>query len=109
MCCVAFLLAAVVAGGCGGSGGSSVQVERTLSATVSRTAAVATLSPTADQIQLGKDGKYFIADRGDGCMWVEYLRDTSPEIGLQVFLRTDCAVDFGITFRPESGEVLRLS
>lgn len=64
--------------------------------------------PRADQIQLGKDGKYFVADRGDGCMWVEYLRDTSPEIGLEVFLRTDCPADFGITFRPESGLVLPL-
>ena len=64
--------------------------------------------PTADQIQLGEDGKYFIADRGDGCTWVEYLRDTSPEIGLQVFLGTDCPADFAITFRPESGLVLRL-
>ena len=64
--------------------------------------------PTADQIQLSEDGKYFIAERGDGCTWVEYLRDTSPEIGLQVFLRTDCPVDFAITFRPESGLVLRL-
>ena len=64
--------------------------------------------PLADQIQLGKDGKYFVADRGDGCMWVEYLRDTSPEIGLQVFLRTDCPADFAVTFRPESGLVLPL-
>ena len=64
--------------------------------------------PTADQVQLGKDGKYFLADRGDGCTWVEYLRDTSPEIGLQVFLGTDCPADFAITFRPESGVVLPL-
>ena len=148
MCCVGFLFAAVLVGGCGGNGGTASQVEPTLSATVSPTAAPANPSPTAepptgtptstseptalppptqppaptpdtrvpirdlptpDQVQLGKDGKYFVADRGDGCTWVEYLRDTSPEIGLQVFLRTDCAVDFGITFRPESGEVLRLS
>ena len=65
--------------------------------------------PTADQVQLGKDGKYFVADRGDGCTWVEYLRDTSPEIGLQVFFRTDCPADFGIAFRPESSVVLRVS
>ncbi len=64
--------------------------------------------PTADQIQLGTDGKYFIADRGDGCMWVEYLRDTSPEIGLQVFLRTDCPADFGVGFRPATGESFRI-
>lgn len=64
--------------------------------------------PRADLIQLGKDGKYFVADRGDGCTWVEYLRDTRPEIGLRVFLRTDCPTDFGITFRPESGLVLPL-
>ena len=38
--------------------------------------------PTADQIQLGNDGKYFIADRGDECTWVEYLRENRPEIGL---------------------------
>ena len=65
--------------------------------------------PTAGQIQLGKDGKYFVADRGDGCTWVEYLRENRPEIGLKVFLRTDCPADFGITFQPESGIVLRLS
>ena len=65
--------------------------------------------PTAGQIQLGKAGKYFVADRGDGCTWVEYLRENRPEIGLKVFLRTDCPADFGITFQPESGIVLRLS
>jgi hypothetical protein len=64
--------------------------------------------PTLDQIQLGPDGKYFVADRGDGCTWVEYLRDTSPVIGLQVFLRTDCPADFGFTYRPERGEILVL-
>lgn len=64
--------------------------------------------PTAAQIQLGKDGTYFVADRGDGCTWVEYLRDNHPEIGLQVFLRTDCAVDFGVEFRPETGDVIAI-
>jgi len=64
--------------------------------------------PAVEQIQLGPDGKYFVADRGDGCTWVEYLRDTSPVIGLQVFLRTDCPTDFAITFRPETGEILAL-
>ncbi len=63
--------------------------------------------PRADQFQLGEDGKYFVADRGDGCVWVEFRRvnDTDPRIGLEVFLRTDCPVDFVITFRPETGIV----
>jgi hypothetical protein len=64
--------------------------------------------PTAAQIQLGKDGRYFVADRGDGCTWLEYFRETSPTIGLEVFLRTDCPADFVITFRPETGIVLAL-
>jgi hypothetical protein len=64
--------------------------------------------PTRDQIQLGPDGKYFIADRGDGCVWHERLRETDPDIGLEVILGTDCPADFGITFRPNSGEVFIL-
>ena len=61
--------------------------------------------PTADQIQLGKDGKYFIADRGDGCMWVEHQRDTHTELGDIVFLSTDCPVTFGYVYMVKTGEV----
>ena len=61
--------------------------------------------PTADQIQLGEDGKYFIADRGDGCTWVERTRQTFPEIGEIVVLDTDCPTDFGYTFQPTTGDV----
>ena len=64
--------------------------------------------PTADQIPLGPDGKYFIADRGDGCRWVEHSRDVSQDLGEQVVLVTDCPVDFGILFRPGTGEVFHL-
>ena len=64
--------------------------------------------PTADQIQLGEDGKYFIADRGDGCTWVERVRQTVPQIGEIVVLHTDCPADFAITFRPASGDVAML-
>ncbi len=67
-----------------------------------------TALPTADQIQLGPDGRYFIADRGDGCRWHEYTRLDDPEIGTEVFLRTDCRTGFALTFRPNSREVLRL-
>jgi hypothetical protein len=63
--------------------------------------------PTRDQIQLGPDGKYFVADRGDGCRWAEALRlNNSPEIGEEVILRTDCLVDFQIVFRPATGVVV---
>lgn len=62
--------------------------------------------PTVDQIQLGSDGKYFIADRGDGCRWEEIHRDTYPSVGVEVVFGTDCRADFNFVFRPESGEVL---
>jgi len=61
--------------------------------------------PRADQIQLGKDGRYFLADRGDGCTWVEALRFTDSELGEIVVLRTDCPVDFQYNLRPGTGEV----
>ena len=64
--------------------------------------------PSPNEIQLGTDGQYFIADRGDGCTWHEYLRRTEPDIGTEVFLRTDCPADFAFTFRLDSGEVLLL-
>jgi DNA-binding CsgD family transcriptional regulator len=65
--------------------------------------------PLADQILLGQDGKYFLADRGDGCRWVEVFRvNDTPEIGDEVILRTDCPVDFQIAFRPASREVLAM-
>ena len=62
-------------------------------------------SPTLDQIQLAKDGKYFIADRGDGGMWVERVRRPSPTVGPEVSLFTDCPADFFFVFRPETGEI----
>ena len=64
--------------------------------------------PTADQIQLGKDGKYFIADRGDGCTWVERVRETDPELGVTIILHTDCPAFFAYAFRLTSGEVFIL-
>jgi hypothetical protein len=62
--------------------------------------------PTLDQIQLGADGEYFVEDRGDGCTWVEGLRQTYEGIGLEVSLFTDCPADFFFEFRPESGEII---
>ena len=145
MCCVGFLFAAVLVGGCGGNGGTASQVEPTTAATVSPTAAPANPSPTAepptgtptstseptalppptqppaptpdtrvpirdlptaDQVQLGKDGKYFVADRGDGCMWVEHGRRRYESVGLRVSLFTDCPGDFFFDFAPETGEVI---
>jgi hypothetical protein len=64
--------------------------------------------PTLDLIQLGPDGKYFIADRGDGCTWMEYFRRNDPDIGEEVFLQTDCITDFAIAFQPESGGISML-
>ena len=61
--------------------------------------------PTADQIQLGKDGKYFIADRGDGCTWAEGFRQQSETVGLEVSLFTDCPTSFFFVFRLETGEI----
>ena len=61
--------------------------------------------PTLDQIELGPDGKYFIADRGDGCTWSEALRLESESSGEEVILRTDCPSDFQILFRPDTGEI----
>jgi len=37
-------------------------------------------------IQLGADGKYFIPDRGDGCLYRETARGQSPEGGQSVAL-----------------------
>ena len=65
-------------------------------------------SPTLDQIQLAKDGSYFIADRGDGCTWVEVFRGTITFQGeeiLNVTLDTDCPADFFFAFRPETGKI----
>ena len=62
--------------------------------------------PTLGQIQLGTDGTYFVADRGDGCRWEEFYRSPSPDIGVEVFFRTECEVDFGFMFRPATGEIL---
>lgn len=64
--------------------------------------------PTLEQIQLGPDGKYFIADRGDGCRWVEHSRTASPDFGQEIVLITDCPIDFAILFRRETGEILML-
>ncbi|MEX0786153.1 MAG: hypothetical protein WD939_05910, partial [Dehalococcoidia bacterium] len=62
--------------------------------------------PSVNQIQIGKDGKYFVADRGDGCTWVEHVRRDIPDIGEEVILDTTCPADFQYVFRPELGEVI---
>ena len=60
--------------------------------------------PSADQVQLGPDSKYFIADYL-GCRWVEHFRMTIPDIGESVTLRASCSAGFQIEFRPETGEI----
>ncbi len=65
--------------------------------------------PTLDQIQLGKDGKYFIADRGDGCIWVEHSRTVSPDFGEEIVLVTDCPIDFAFVYRIGTGEIFPLA
>jgi hypothetical protein len=64
--------------------------------------------PTLDQIQLGKDGKYFIEDRGDGCAWTEVSRLQDADVGERVILGTDCPSDFSFEFRTSAGEVFLL-
>jgi hypothetical protein len=63
--------------------------------------------PTADQIQLGPDGKYFVAARADGCRWEEHSRVTvpPPDEHVDVVLLTDCRADFRFEFDPASGRV----
>lgn len=64
--------------------------------------------PTLDQIQLGSDGKYFVADRGDGCRWVEHARSVNEVAGESVVLSTDCPTDFGYEFYPATGGIFLL-
>ena len=124
-----------VRGDGGGSNEHTVRATNTSTVTATRTAAAATPTstespatptepptlaptpdtrvairdlPTADQIQLGPDGKYFLPDRGDGCRWVEHARVPLPDFGEAIVLSTDCPADFGITFRPATGEVAML-
>ena len=60
--------------------------------------------PSVDQVQLGPDGKYFIADYL-GCRWEEHSRMTIPDIGESVTVRANCSAGFQIEFRPETGEI----
>lgn len=64
--------------------------------------------PRLSQIQLGEDGKYFVADRGDGCVWVEVFRGEFTLEGEEIFqitLDTDCPADFNYAYWPEMDEV----
>jgi hypothetical protein len=45
----------------------------------------AQLEVTAADIQLGKEGKYFIPDRGDGCAYVEIARSPATTIAGRSF------------------------
>lgn len=62
--------------------------------------------PTVDQIQLGGDGRYFIADRGDGCRWDERLRLDVSSVGEEVIFGTDCQADFQFVYRPDTRDVI---
>lgn len=71
--------------------------------------------PTAGEIMMDANGKYFIADRGDGCPWFEFARFTYPsdkadETWTEVSLYTPCETG-GIffTYRVETGEVFPTS
>lgn len=61
--------------------------------------------PTLEQIQLGKDSKYFFEGQGDGCHWEEARRRDSFEGEELVIFQTDCAANFGFVFNTVSGDI----
>jgi hypothetical protein len=71
--------------------------------------------PDAGEIMMDANGKYFIADRGDGYPWFEFARSTFPsgkagETWTEVSFYTPCETG-GIffTYRLETGEVFPTS
>jgi hypothetical protein len=65
--------------------------------------------PPASEVKLGTDGKYFIPDRGDGCPWIESVRNTSADGEITVFFETECPADFWWDYNLSTGEVHRVT
>ncbi|HXF51771.1 MAG TPA: hypothetical protein VNM43_08835 [Dehalococcoidia bacterium] len=75
--------------------------------------------PTAAEIMVDANGKYFIPDRGDGCPWFERARATlnvpnyetltvepkMPPVLTLVAFGTPCEADFFWVYSVETGEV----
>jgi hypothetical protein len=61
--------------------------------------------PTADDIKLGDDGKYYA--EVDGCRWDEYGRFEDPSSGEEsIGMQTPCLEYEGLHYIPATGEVL---
>jgi len=59
-------------------------------------------------IQLGVDGKYFVPDRGDGCLYAEAFRRPGrlPHVeGLEEVILRAPGCEITITFVPATGEI----
>ncbi len=71
--------------------------------------------PTVAEIMVDANGKYFIPDRGDGCPWFEYKRETIPLVDpkgtafTEVIFTTPCDADFSWVYRVETGELIPMS
>jgi hypothetical protein len=67
------------------------------------------LEVTTADIQLGEDGKYYIADRGDGCAYRETARTPARVIGalqlpeMAMLWADDCEV--GYSYEPTTGRL----
>lgn len=120
MAVVAWLL--VACGGSSGGGSPSPSVAATVTPTQAPTAtspepteAATSNRPVADmnppgvrEFQVGPDGRYFVAERGDGCAWSEVYRGTITVGGEninEVILDTDCSADFNFVLWPDKGQV----
>lgn len=71
--------------------------------------------PTAAEIMVDANGKYFIPDRGDGCPWFEHTRgtialaDPKGATFTEVIFTTPCDADFSWVYRVETGELIPMS
>lgn len=61
--------------------------------------------PLPSEIQTGPDGKYYIADRGDGCPWTEWQRSAQTDGRTKVVLTTVCEDGIALWYFPETGEM----
>ena len=61
--------------------------------------------PLPSEIQTGPDGKYYIADRGDGCPWMEWQRSVQADGRTKVVLTTVCEDGIALWYFPETGEM----
>ena len=60
--------------------------------------------PLPSEIKTGPDGKYYIADRGDGCPWTEWHRSVQTDGRTKVVLTTVCEDGIALWYFPETGE-----